>query len=153
MDFGADQRDKTLKRPSLPGFGACADTQQVGTGAAADRISNRVGYARVSTRDQTMALQLDALRAAGCVRVFEETAFSVRRDRPQLAAGLGYLRSGDMLVVWKLVTASGGLQGTAMAGAWAGHELAFVGHEVPDFGLLDPHAVQHARKLTKRRLP
>src|SRR5919205_2643521 len=46
--------------------------------------------------------QLDALRAAGCRRVFEETASGAQRDRPQLRAALDYLREGDTLVVWKL---------------------------------------------------
>jgi DNA invertase Pin-like site-specific DNA recombinase len=62
----------------------------------------RVGYARVSTRDQNPALQLDALRAAGCDRVFEETGSGARADRPQLRAALDFMRSGDALVVWKL---------------------------------------------------
>lgn len=61
-----------------------------------------VGYARVSTRDQDRALQLDALQAAGCERVFEETASGAQRDRPQLAAALDYVRAGDVLTVWKL---------------------------------------------------
>lgn len=61
-----------------------------------------IGYARVSTRDQTPALQLDALKVAGCERVFEETASGAQRDRPQLAAALDYMREGDTLVVWKL---------------------------------------------------
>lgn len=61
-----------------------------------------VGYARVSTRDQSPALQLDALRAAGCERVFEETAGGARADRPQLTAALDFVRPGDALVVWKL---------------------------------------------------
>lgn len=61
-----------------------------------------IGYARVSTRDQTPALQLDALRKAGCERVFEETASGAQRERPQLTAALTYMRSGDTLVVWKL---------------------------------------------------
>ena len=61
-----------------------------------------VGYARVSTRDQTTTLQLDALKEAGCGRIFEETAPGARRDRPQLAAALEYMREGDTLVVWKL---------------------------------------------------
>lgn len=61
-----------------------------------------IGYARVSTRDQTPALQIDALQAAGCERLFEETASGAQRDRPQLAAALDYLREGDTLVVWKL---------------------------------------------------
>ena len=61
-----------------------------------------VGYARVSTRDQTHALQLDALSKAGCERIFEETASGAQRDRPQLAAALDYVRKGDAIVVWKL---------------------------------------------------
>ena len=67
-----------------------------------NRVGDLVGYARVSTRDQTVALQLDALQAAGCVRVFEETASGAQRDRPQLAAALDYMRADDTLVVWKL---------------------------------------------------
>ena len=70
--------------------------------AAVVRVGDLVGYARVSTRDQTVALQLDALNAAGCVRVFTETASGAQRDRPQLAAALDYMRAGDTLVVWKL---------------------------------------------------
>ena len=62
----------------------------------------RVGYARVSTQDQTPALQLDALKAAGCERVFQEKASGAQRDRPELAVALDYMRGGDTLVVWKL---------------------------------------------------
>ena len=61
-----------------------------------------VGYARVSTQDQNSALQLDALKAAGCEKVFTEKASGAQRDRPELAAALSYTRSGDSLVVWKL---------------------------------------------------
>src|ERR1043165_675528 len=61
-----------------------------------------VGYARVSTLDQNPALQIDALRTAGCERVFTEKASGAQRDRPELKAALEYLRQGDMLVVWKL---------------------------------------------------
>lgn len=61
-----------------------------------------VGYARISTRDQSAALQRDALEAAGCRRIFEETASGAQRDRPQLAAALDYAREGDTLVVWRL---------------------------------------------------
>ena len=61
-----------------------------------------VGYARVSTRDQSPQLQFDALSAAGCERTFEEKASGAARDRPQLAAALEYMRAGDILVVWKL---------------------------------------------------
>ena len=61
-----------------------------------------VGYARVSTRDQSPALQLDALREVGCERVFTERASGAQRDRPELKAALDYIREGDSLVVWKL---------------------------------------------------
>lgn len=61
-----------------------------------------IGYARVSTRDQTVAAQLDALRKGDCDRVFQETASGANRDRPELAAALDYMRKGDTLVVWKL---------------------------------------------------
>lgn len=61
-----------------------------------------VGYARVSTQDQRPHLQLDALVAAGCERVFVEKASGAQRDRPELKAAIDYMRSGDTLVVWKL---------------------------------------------------
>jgi len=61
-----------------------------------------VGYARVSTHDQDLALQLDALHAAGCERIFTEKASGAQRDRPQLHAALDYMRADDTLVVWKL---------------------------------------------------
>ena len=61
-----------------------------------------VGYARVSTQDQDLALQLDALKAADCEKLFTEKAFGAQRERPQLKAALEYMRPGDTLVVWKL---------------------------------------------------
>jgi DNA invertase Pin-like site-specific DNA recombinase len=61
-----------------------------------------IGYARVSTQDQNPALQLDALQAAGCEKMFIEKASGAQRDRPELSAALNYLRAGDSLVVWKL---------------------------------------------------
>ena len=61
-----------------------------------------VGYARVSTQEQELALQLDALKAAGCSKVFEEKASGAQRERPALKAALEYMREGDTLVVWKL---------------------------------------------------
>jgi DNA invertase Pin-like site-specific DNA recombinase len=61
-----------------------------------------VGYARVSTWDQTTQPQLDALSGAGAERIFQETASGARSDRPELARALDYLRPGDTLVVWRL---------------------------------------------------
>jgi DNA invertase Pin-like site-specific DNA recombinase len=61
-----------------------------------------VGYARVSTQEQDLALQLDALQAAGCARIYTEKASGAQRDRPQLHAALDYMRPEDTLVVWKL---------------------------------------------------
>lgn len=56
-----------------------------------------IGYARVSTVDQTPDLQLDALRLAGTSRIFVETASGAKADRPELKAALDYVRPGDTL--------------------------------------------------------
>jgi DNA invertase Pin-like site-specific DNA recombinase len=61
-----------------------------------------VGYTRVSTLDQNPALQITALKGAGCERIFTEKASGAQRDRPELKAALDYIRAGDTLVVWKL---------------------------------------------------
>ena len=61
-----------------------------------------IGYARVSTYDQTLALQRDALEKAGCDRMFTDTASGAKSDRPGLEEALDFVRSGDTLVVWKL---------------------------------------------------
>ncbi len=61
-----------------------------------------LGYARVSTADQTAALQQDALKAAGCFRVWTDTASGAKADRPKLVEVFDQLRSGDTLVVWRL---------------------------------------------------
>jgi len=65
-------------------------------------MSDLLGYARVSTADQRPELQLDALRAAGCARVFVDTASGALDTRPELARALDHLRPGDTRVVWKL---------------------------------------------------
>ena len=61
-----------------------------------------IGYARVSTAEQDTALQTDALRKAGCDKIFEDTASGAKAERPGLAAALAYVREGDALVVWRL---------------------------------------------------
>jgi DNA invertase Pin-like site-specific DNA recombinase len=61
-----------------------------------------IGYARVSTGEQTLNLQRDALVKAACEKVFTETASGAKADRPVLAEVLTYLRPGDTLVVWRL---------------------------------------------------
>ncbi|MGD9537144.1 MAG: recombinase family protein [Alphaproteobacteria bacterium] len=63
----------------------------------------KIGYARVSTDEQTLDLQIDALRACGCVRVFHDHGVSgVTDDRPGLTEALAAIDAGDVLVVWKL---------------------------------------------------
>ena len=61
-----------------------------------------VGYARVSTLDQNPELQIDALKEAGCEKIFIEKSSGAKDDRPQLKEALEYIRSGDTLIVWKL---------------------------------------------------
>ncbi len=61
-----------------------------------------IGYARVSTADQRLDLQTDALHAAGCARLFTDTVSGAKVDRPGLTAALTACRPGAILVVWKL---------------------------------------------------
>jgi DNA invertase Pin-like site-specific DNA recombinase len=61
-----------------------------------------IGYARVSTADQNLDLQRDALKKAGCKRVFTDQMSGARADRPGLAEALSHAREGDVLVVWRL---------------------------------------------------
>ena len=61
-----------------------------------------IGYARVSTADQTLDLQIDALEAAGCSKIFTDTISGSITARAGLDDALAYLREGDTLVVWKL---------------------------------------------------
>ena len=62
----------------------------------------RLGYARVSTRDQNLEMQLDALNKAGCKRVFTDKLSGAQLERPGLKEALSHLREADTLVVWKL---------------------------------------------------
>jgi hypothetical protein len=61
-----------------------------------------IGYARVSTIDQNLALQRDALSEAGCAKIFTEQMSGAVTDRPALQDALEFARSGDTLIVWKL---------------------------------------------------
>ena len=61
-----------------------------------------IGYARVSTKDQSLDLQVDALRRAGCAKVYQEVVSGAKVQRPVLDTLLGELRPGDVLVIWKL---------------------------------------------------
>jgi DNA invertase Pin-like site-specific DNA recombinase len=61
-----------------------------------------IGYARVSTRDQSLGLQLDALKKAGCDKSYEDTISGTTSQRPGLDQALDTVRDGDTLVVWKL---------------------------------------------------
>ncbi|AJZ56761.1 hypothetical protein OI25_7572 [Paraburkholderia fungorum] len=61
-----------------------------------------VGYARVSTLDQNLALQIAALKKAGCKKIYEDQVSGLRTIRPGLQTALEVLRAGDTLVVWKL---------------------------------------------------
>jgi len=62
----------------------------------------KFGYARVSTQDQNLSLQLDALKAAGCQKVYQEKASGAKSDRPELQKLLEHVREGDTIVIWKL---------------------------------------------------
>ena len=84
------------------------------------------GYARISTdRGQDTAAQLDALRAAGCERVFEERASGGRWDRPELHRMLDQLRDGDVVIVWKLDRLSGRMM-MQMVGVFAEFEREMI---------------------------
>jgi DNA invertase Pin-like site-specific DNA recombinase len=89
-------------------------------------------YARVSTIDQDLALQREALKQAACERIFEETASGAKADRPQLARALDQMRAGDTLVVWKLDRLARSIQ-----------------HLIDTVALLDNNSVQ-LRSLTEQ---
>ena len=62
----------------------------------------KIGYARVSTKDQNLDLQIDALKKAGCERIYEEVISGAKSDRPILNDLLANLRENDVLIIWKL---------------------------------------------------
>ena len=61
-----------------------------------------VGYARVSTNDQHLSMQIDALKSSGCQEIYSDIASGAKSQRPGLEQALAYLREGDTIVVWKL---------------------------------------------------
>jgi DNA invertase Pin-like site-specific DNA recombinase len=61
-----------------------------------------IGYARVSTQDQTLDLQTDALKQSGCEKIFTDTTSGAKSERPGLQDAMNHLRAGDTLVVWRL---------------------------------------------------
>lgn len=65
-------------------------------------MGHKIGYARVSTADQDPQLQLDALTAEGCLKIYKDVATGTRADRPQWQACLADLRPGDTLIIWKI---------------------------------------------------
>ena len=61
-----------------------------------------IGYARVSTTDQKLDLQTDALKKAGCEKIFSDFASGAKTERPGMTEALNFARKGDVLTVWKL---------------------------------------------------
>jgi DNA invertase Pin-like site-specific DNA recombinase len=62
----------------------------------------KIGYARVSTKEQELALQIDALENAGCTRIYQEKITGTNKNRPELQKMLEQLRDGDIIIIWKL---------------------------------------------------
>ncbi|NET35544.1 MAG: recombinase family protein [Cyanothece sp. SIO1E1] len=62
----------------------------------------KIGYARVSTKEQNLSLQIDALKKEGCYMVFQEKVSGSKADRPELRKMIEQLREGDIIIIWKL---------------------------------------------------
>lgn len=87
----------------------------------------KIGYARVSTEDQHLELQIDALTKAGCERIYREHASGKNTERPELQRMLEALREGDTVVVYKLDRISRSVQDLeSLASRFAGMGVQFV---------------------------
>lgn len=85
-----------------------------------------IGYARVSTDDQSLDLQTDALNATGCHCIFTDAISGIIDDRPGLAKAFSHLRSGDTLVVWRLDRLGRSLKHLIDTTVWlAGQDISF----------------------------
>ena len=73
-------------------------------------MGDLIGYARVSTDEQNLALQVDALKQAGCKRVFKDVGSGSLKHRPELGACFEFLVARDTLVVWRLDRLGRGLK-------------------------------------------
>lgn len=93
-----------------PAHGTGTTTGAEANGKSATAGGHLVGYARISTDEQNLALQLDALHESGCERVYQDTGSGSLKHRPELDACLDYLRAGDTLVVWRLDRLGRGLK-------------------------------------------
>ena len=62
----------------------------------------KIGYARVSTKDQNLDLQMDALEKEGCTKIYHDTMSCTKSDRPELQEMMAHLREGDVIILWKL---------------------------------------------------
>jgi DNA invertase Pin-like site-specific DNA recombinase len=62
----------------------------------------KIGYARVSTKDQSLDIQLKALRQAGCKQIYEEKVSGVGKSRPEFQKMMQQMRKGDVLIIWRL---------------------------------------------------
>jgi DNA invertase Pin-like site-specific DNA recombinase len=103
-----------VRTPPIYLYGTRGDVGGSGSGSALCPANQRreekteevevmlVGYARVSTEDQNLELQRDALNGAKCEKIFEEKKSGAKAERPELMKALDFMRPGDVLVVWKL---------------------------------------------------
>lgn len=78
------------------------DNNRAGRPAGNENELMKIGYARVSTLEQNPELQLDALKEAGCEKIYTDHVSGAKTDRPELQDSLVYARPGDCLVVWRL---------------------------------------------------